>query len=285
MAPGELMVVKCGGNALVAREQVCADVAALVRQGRRVVLVHGGSAEIKRLGARLGIPQERLVSPSGVSSRLTTAATIEILLLALLGKVKPELVTWLLAQRVRAVGLSGVDGGLLRARRKPARRAVVDGRTVVVRGDHSGRIVGVAADLLSGLLDAGYTPVVSPPAIAEDGGIVNVDADRAAAAVAAALGARQLVLLTGAAGVLRDEHDDSTLIRELRLSPTSPTAVRAAGGMGLKLIAAWEALLGGVPDVRVADGRRSRPILRALAGAGTRVLLAQTEPREEVVLG
>jgi len=279
------MVVKCGGNALVAREQVCADVAALVRQGRRVVLVHGGSAEIERLGARLGIPQERLVSPSGVSSRLTTAATIEILLLALLGKVKPELVTWLLAQRVRAVGLSGVDGGLLRARRKPARRAVVDGRTVVVRGDHSGRIVGVAADLLSGLLDAGYTPVVSPPAIAEDGGIVNVDADRAAAAVAAALGARQLVLLTGAAGVLRDEHDDSTLIRELRLSPTSPTAVRAAGGMGLKLIAAWEALLGGVPDVRVADGRRSRPILRALAGAGTRVLLAQTEPREEVVLG
>jgi len=279
------MVVKCGGNALVAREQVCADVAALVRQGRRVVLVHGGSAEIERLGARLGIPQERLVSPSGVSSRLTTAATIEILLLALLGKVKPELVTWLLAQRVRAVGLSGVDGGLLRARRKPARRAVVDGRTVVVRGDHSGRIVGVAADLLSGLLEAGYTPVVSPPAIAEDGGIVNVDADRAAAAVAAALGARQLVLLTGAAGVLRDEHDDSTLIRELRLSPTSPTAVRAAGGMGLKLIAAWEALLGGVPDVRVADGRRSRPILRALAGAGTRVLLAQTEPREEVVLG
>jgi len=184
------MVVKCGGNALVAREQVCADVAALVRQGRRVVLVHGGSAEIERLGARLGIPQERLVSPSGVSSRLTAAATIEILLLALLGKVKPELVTWLLAQRVRAVGLSGVDGGLLRARRKPARRAVVDGRTVVVRGDHSGRIVGVAADLLSGLLDAGYTPVVSPPAIAEDGGIVNVDADRAAAAVAAALGAR-----------------------------------------------------------------------------------------------
>jgi acetylglutamate/LysW-gamma-L-alpha-aminoadipate kinase len=273
-------VVKCGGNAGVDQEQVCKDVAILAEQGEQVVLAHGGSDEIERLSAKLGVPQQILTSPSGFQSRYSTAETIEALLLALAGRVKPDLLVRLARRGVSAVGLTGLDGGLLRAERKPVRKAMIDGKAVVIRDDLSGRIVGVNVRLLRTLLDAGLLPVVSPPALADGGTVVNVDADRAAAAVAVALGAGSLVLLTSAPGVLRDLDDDTSVVPELQLSATDPTAVRADGGMGLKLIAAREALLGGVGTVLIADGRGPDPVSRARDGIGTTVRLAPTSPEE-----
>ncbi|MEV0681646.1 [LysW]-aminoadipate kinase [Actinosynnema sp. NPDC050436] len=267
------LVVKCGGNAAVDPDAVCRDVAGLVLAGRRVVLVHGGSADVEDLSRRLGVPSRRLVAPDGVSTRHTDAATLEVLQLALAGAVKPRLVTGLAAAGASAVGLTGLDGGLLRARRKSAHRAVVDGRTVIVRDNHSGRITGVNGRLLRGLLAEGHVPVVSPPALAEDGRPVNTDADRVAAAVAAELGATGLVLLTGAAGVLADPADETSARPVLELAGDAlPTGVR--GGMAVKLIAGREALAGGVPVVVVADGRRAHPVSAALAGAGTRLVEA-----------
>lgn len=267
---GGLTVVKCGGTAGVDAPGVCADVAGMVRAGQRVVLVHGGSAEIGALAGRLGVPERRMVAADGIATRYTDAATLEVVTLALAGAVKPRLVAALARAGVGAVGLTGLDAGLLRARRVPVHRAVVDGRRVVVRDNHAGRIVGVNTALIARLLAAGIVPVVSPPALAEDGRPVNVDADRAAAAVAVAVGAASLVLLTGAAGVLADPADESSVLPTYRMTATgAPPGM--GGGMAMKLIACREALLGGVTRVLVADGRRPGPVRAALTGAATEV--------------
>ncbi|WP_422736356.1 [LysW]-aminoadipate kinase [Micromonospora sp. WMMD729] len=268
--PGELTVVKCGGTAGVDADAVCADVAELVRAGQRVLLVHGGSADIATLGDRLGVPQRRMVTDDGMDTRYTDPATLEVVVLALAGAVKPRLVAALARAGVDAVGLTGLDAGLLRARRTAAHRAVVDGRRMVLRDNHGGRLIGVRVDLLRTLLAAGAVPVVSPPALGEDGGPVNVDADRAAAALAAALDARTLVLLTGAPGVLADPGDERSVLGRYAVPATGlPPGV--GRGMAMKLVAAREAALGGVGRVLIADGRREGPVRAALAGAATEI--------------
>jgi acetylglutamate/LysW-gamma-L-alpha-aminoadipate kinase len=273
MRVDEVMVIKCGGRAASDFAPLAADIAASVAGGRHVVIVHGGSADIDSLGARLGVPMRRMTSADGLSARMTDAATLEVVTLALAGSVQPRLVSSLLAAGVPAVGLTGIDGGLLRAQRRVTQRAVVDGRRVVERGDHSGRITGVRTELLGCLLAAGFVPVVCPPVLAEDGAPVNADADQAAAAIAGALGASTLLLLTAAPGVLRDPDDANSVMATCEVLPAGPPPQRG-GGMGVKLIAARAALAAGVPRVLIADGRVEQPVSRALAGSATEVVLA-----------
>lgn len=264
-------VVKCGGNAGVRPAAVCAGIAGLVRAGRPPVLVHGGSAFVTELAARLGVALRDLVAPDGTVTRRTDEATLEVVTLALAGQAKPALLLELARLGVPAAGLTGLDAGLLRARRKTALRTVVDGRTVIVRDDRSGRLTEVGADLLRTLLAAGIVPVLSPPALAEDGRPVNVNADRVAAAVAGALNAERLVLLTGAPGVLRDSGDPGSVRSEYRLPGQRDPSIR--GGMAIKLVAAREARLAGVADVRVAGGGSAESVRAAMDGAGgTRIL-------------
>ncbi|MPY39287.1 [LysW]-aminoadipate kinase [Streptomyces phyllanthi] len=270
----DILVVKCGGNAAVRSEAICADVAAVHRGGRPVILAHGGSADIDRLAERLGVPSRRLVAPDGVSTRYTDERTLEVVQLALAGSVKPRLLAALRACGVSAVGLTGLDAGLLVAARKSAHRALVGGRRVVVRDDHSGRITEVNGELLSTVLTAGLLPVVSPPAVAQDGRVVNTDADRAAAAIAGAVRASTLLLLTGARGVLADRHDERSVLPVCRV-PRQGAPPVVTGGMGIKLIAAREALLAGANRVLIADGRRPHPVQEALAGSCTEVLLEE----------
>lgn len=269
----ETTVVKIGGAIAADPERICADIAALTAGGAPVVLVHGGSVDIDSLAVRLGVPSRRLVAPDGVSARHTDAAMLDVVVTALSGVVKPRLLTALASAGVRAAGLTGLDAGLLRASRKRAHRAVVDGRLTIVRDDHSGRITGVTTDVLSALLGAGIVPVVSPPASCADDQPVNVDADRAAAAIAAALGADTLLLLTGMPGVLADPAREDSVLPACSVPASGPPPTTAAG-IGTKLIAAREALCGGVASVVVADGRTAAPVRDALDGGGTTVLLA-----------
>jgi [amino group carrier protein]-L-2-aminoadipate 6-kinase len=262
-------VVKLGGA--VDPGQACADVASLARTGHRMVLVHGACADIGRLARRLRVPQRRLVAPDGVTSRYTDAPTLEVAVLALAGARKPSLISALVSEGVAAIGLTGLDAGLVRARRAGALRAMRDGRRVIVRDNHSGRVTAVKAPLLRQLLDLGLVPVLSPPALAEDGRPVNVNADRLAAAVAAALGADALVLVTNAPGVLADPGDPRTALPTYAVPATGPPDAFVGEGMALKLIAAREALRGGVRDVRVTAGTVEHPVRGALAGAGTRI--------------
>jgi acetylglutamate/LysW-gamma-L-alpha-aminoadipate kinase len=268
------LVAKCGGAVALEPDALCRDVAALISAGVPVVLVHGGSADIDRLAERLGQPHRRLVAPDGLSTRHTDSEALQTLILGLCGITKPRLLSALQAAGVPAVGLTGIDAGLVRARRKSAHRVVRDGRVVIVRDNHSGRIERVDARVLRSLLAAGLVPVISPPALAEDGAAVNVDADRVAAAVAAALDGATLLLLTDTPGVLADPGDSGSTISELTLDPDALPDC-AGGGMRMKLNAAGEALRAGVGRVVIGDGRPERPIRQALDNQGsTRVTLA-----------
>ncbi len=233
------------------------------------ILVHGGSAEVDRLGTALGRPAEYYTSPSGVVSRRSTAEQLETLVLALAGKVQTDLVAALAARGVAAVGLSGVDGRLLTARRKTGIRAVVDGRTVRLADDLSGTVERVNVALLETLRTAGYLPVVGPPAVTDDGTVVNVDADRAAAAVAVAVRAEALVLLTNVPGLLARRDDPTSRVDRVGRDALERYLPLAEGRMRKKLVAAHEAVVGGVGRSVIAPSAVATPIAAALAGGGT----------------
>ena len=267
------VVVKVGGAKAVDPAGAVGDVAHLVANGRSVVVVHGGSTVVDETLERLGIEPEYVESASGVTGRFTDAETMEAFSMAMAGKLNTELTAEFRSAGVDAVGLSGVDGGLLSGPRKSAVRVVEDGKRKIRRGDHSGTIESVNADLLTGLLADGYTPVVSPPMAGDEGDgevtAVNADADRAAAAVAGALGA-DLVLLTDVSGVYADPDDPETRI-DLAATPDELAAVEdaAEGFMGKKVMAATEALDGGAGRVVIADANVRDPVVAALGDEGT----------------
>jgi acetylglutamate/LysW-gamma-L-alpha-aminoadipate kinase len=265
-----LIVVKIGGHQGVDITTTCADVAHLVGEGDSLVLIHGGSHETNVISERLGKPPRFVVSPSGHESRYTDRETLEIFAMAAAGKLNTLLVERLQHLGVNALGLSGVDGRLLEGRRKSVLKIVDNGKVKVLRGEYSGRIERVNTPLLSLLLQEGYTPVVAPLAISYQGEAVNVDGDRAAAAIGAGLGAETLVILCGVPGLLQDPEDESTLIPRIEKGHVPELLERyARGRMKRKLLGAREALEGGVDRVILADGRVESPIRRALEGQGT----------------
>ena len=269
--PQSTIVVKLGGTEGVDFAAACQDAAGLLAAGRRLVLVHGGSAEANALGEALDEPPRFITSPSGYTSRYTDRRTLEIFVMAVNGKVNTLLVESLQAFGVNALGLSGLDGRLLVAQRKEAVVSVEDGKRKVIRDDYTGKIETVNAALLGALLEAGTLPVVAPLAVGEKGEALNVDADRAAAMIAAALGAEALVLLTAAPGLLRRFPDESSLIENLPRRQLEEALELAQGRMKKKVLGASEALVGGVGRVIIADGRVARPISAALDGGGTHI--------------
>jgi [amino group carrier protein]-L-2-aminoadipate 6-kinase len=219
-----MIVVKVGGGPGIDYDALCADIAELWKDGRRLVLVHGGSHETNLLAERLGHPPRFVTSPSGFTSRYTDRATLEIFMMIYSGKINKQLVERLQRQGVNALGLSGLDGRVLEGRRKAAIRIVEDGKQKVLRDDWTGTVERVNGDLLRLLIDGGYLPVLAPLASSSEGEALNVDGDRAAAAVAAALGVEALLLLSNVPGLLRSFPDESSLIDRI--------ALRAAGKRG-----------------------------------------------------
>ena len=266
-----VIVVKLGGAQGVDFSAICLDAMELLKSEVRLVFVHGGSAEANALGEALGAPPKFITSPSGYTSRYTDRRTLEIFLMAVNGKLNSLLVEQLQRLGVPAFGLSGMDGGLLQATRKDAIQSMENGKRKVIRDDYTGKIERVNAALLNLLLDAGYLPVIAPLAISEKGEALNVDADRAAAMIAAALKVETLILLTAAPGLLRSFPDETTLIRTLPQNRLSVALEAAQGRMKKKVLGAEEALKGGVRRVVIADGRVSSPISAALSGNGTTI--------------
>jgi len=264
----EILVVKVGGARGIDLEPLLDDVAALDSAGTRLVLVHGGSDETNRLQERLGTPPRFLTSPGGQTSRRTDRETLEAFAMAT-ALVNRRLVEGLQARDVAALGVSGFDGRLLRARRKDAVRAVEDGKVHVVRDEWTGRLEGVGTELLRHLLDAPVLPVVAPLAAGRDGEMLNVDGDRAAAAFAGALGAESLVILTNVPGILRDPSDRSSLVEHLGREELEAADTWAKGRMRKKVLGAREALEQGVRRVILGDAGRAEPVSSALRGLGT----------------
>ena len=187
----------------------CDDLATLAHE-RPVVIVHGVSAVANRLCEQRGVPLRTITSPSGHSSRYTDPPTRDIFVEAA-EQINRELVECLRARGVEAVGLIGADT-VIRGQRKDAVRAVVDGRIRIIRDDYSGSITSVDAEHLRALIAGGYTPVLPPMALSESDGLLNIDGDRASAAVATALGARDLIILSNVRGLYRNFPDEDSFV-------------------------------------------------------------------------
>lgn len=267
---GALVVVKYGGNAMVDDELKRAfaqDMVFLRQVGLRPVVVHGGGPQISAMLGRLGIESE---FRGGL--RVTTPEAMDVVRMVLTGQVSRELVGLLNAHGPHAVGLSGEDGGLLGAQR---RHAEVDGQLVDV--GLVGDVVEVNPGAVLDLLAAGRIPVVSTvaPDIDDPTTVLNVNADTAAAALAIALGATKLIVLTDVEGLYTSWPDKTSLVRRIRLGALATLLPTLDSGMRPKMEACLRAVEGGVGQAHVIDGRQPHSILVEVftsEGIGTMVL-------------
>ena len=264
-----LIVVKVGGSEGIDYAAVARDAAALWKRGRKLVLVHGGSAETNRIAEALGHPPVFLEHPGGLTSRLTDRKTLEIFEMVYAGKMNKLIVELLQREGVNAVGLSGLDGRVFEGRRKKAVKYVENGKLKVRRDNLTGSVEKVNTRLLNLLLGAGYLPVLTPPAISYEGEAMNTDGDTAAAQVAVQMKAEALLLLSNVPGLLRNFPDESSLIAEIPADRVEDYMEFAQGRMKKKVLGAADAVKGGVGRVVFGDARVEAPISAALSGAGT----------------
>ncbi len=262
----QLLVVKIGGGEGLDLSATCDDLARIA-QNRALAVVHGVSATMNQLCHDMGVSVKSLTSPSGHSSRYTPPAVRDIYVRAA-ASANQAVVDGLRQRAIDAQDLVG-EFVAIRAERKRAIRAVVNGRVRIVRDDHSGSISCVDNERLLTLLEQGRVPVLPPMAASQDG-LLNVDGDRAGAAVASALGAVNYVILSNVRGLYRDFPDETSFVSAVSHSEIDRALEWAQGRMKRKIVAASEALAGGVKQVIIADGRVPNPVARALAGAGTR---------------
>ncbi len=266
-----MLVIKLGGSRGIDTEAFLADLAAVVRGGERVVFVHGGNKELDDLCEQLGIPVRQVTSATGQVSRFTDAATMDAFLMAYAGRINKRIVERLQAHGVNAVGLTAMDGRIASGRRKSAIRIVEDGKAKMLHGDYAGSIETIDPTLPRLLIENGYLPVLTPPAISTEGEAINVDGDKLAMELAVALGAESLLIFSNTPGLLVDVNDETSLVRRIPFAgETDDDALAMAQGrMKKKVLSAFNALKGGVGSVVFADARVADPVQRALRGEGT----------------
>jgi acetylglutamate kinase len=264
---GATVVVKYGGNAMIDDELKAAfaeDMVFLRLAGLRPVVVHGGGPQITAMLNRLGVEGE---FKGGL--RVTTPETMDIVRMVLVGQVSRELVGLINAHGPYAVGISGEDARLFTAERK---QATVDGEAVDI--GLVGEVAEVNPDAVLDIVNAGRIPVVSTVAPDVDGVVHNVNADTAAGALAAALGAEKLVVLTDVEGLYANWPDRSSLIDRIRVDHLEPMLPSLASGMIPKMEACVRAIRGGVRRAHVIDGRLAHSVLLEVftsRGIGTMV--------------
>ena len=259
---GKIVVIKYGGNAMIdenLKMQVMEDIALLWLIGVKVVLIHGGGPEISETMKRLGKKAEFV---NGL--RVTDRETVDIVQMVLAGKINKTLVSLIQMKGGHAVGLSGIDGGIIEAKMKDEALGYV------------GEITKIRTQPIMDLLEKNYIPIISTVASDRHGNTYNINGDTAAAHIAGALQAERLIMMTDINGVLRDKDDPSTLIREMTVEQAKGLYDEGiiSGGMIPKVDCCIEAISEGVSNVVIMDGRVPHAILMELLtdeGAGTMV--------------
>ncbi|MHC4340306.1 MAG: acetylglutamate kinase [Planctomycetota bacterium] len=278
------VVIKCGGEIArdaEARDNLAEDIALCAHVGIRIVLVHGGGPQATELSRKLGV-EPKIVQ----GRRVTDDATLEVAKMVFGGQINIDLLGALRRHGMQAVGLSGVDGDILHARRRPTTEMEdpATGETQTVDFGHVGDITDVDTRLLTKLLDEDYLPVLASLGADSDGNIYNINADTVAAQIAMDMGADKLILLTNAPGLLADPGDATSLVSHISAKGSEEMLASGAvrGGMVPKLTTIIEAVRGGVRRAHILDGTEPHSLLVELftrSGTGTMVVSREEERR------
>lgn len=257
-----MIVIKIGGSVVEGlHSSALADIKSIAGK-YKLVFVHGGGKEVTATATKLGKEQKFIVSPGGVRSRYTDKETAEIYTMVMSGKLNKVIVQMLLRQHINAVGVAGIDGGLLKAERKKKLIIVNEkGRKMIIDGGYTGKITSVDGALVSDLIRNGYVPVISPIALSEEFDFLNVDGDRAAAHIAGGIRAERVIFITDVNGLTLNEK----LVNSITLDQAKGALPKIGPGMDKKVLACIEALQMGVKEAIIASGQVESPLSRAIA--------------------
>jgi acetylglutamate/LysW-gamma-L-alpha-aminoadipate kinase len=257
-----MIVIKIGGSVVDGlHPSTLGDIKAIAEK-EKLVFVHGGGKEVTATATKLGKEQKFIVSPGGVRSRYTDKETADIYTMVMSGKINKAIVGMLLRQGIKAVGVAGVDGGILKAERKKKLMVINEkGRKMVIDGGYTGKINDVDPSLVNTLVNNGYVPVVSPIALSEEFDFLNVDGDRAAAYVAGGIKADKVIFITNVNGLMLNEK----LVTGMTLEQAKATLPKIGFGMEKKVLACTEALEMGVKEAIIASGQVDNPVSSAIA--------------------
>ena len=257
-----MIVIKIGGSVVDGLHTSALSDIKSIAEGYHLVFVHGGGKEVTSTATKLGKEQKFIMSPGGVRSRYTDKETAEIYTMVMSGKLNKSIVQMLLRNGINAVGIAGIDGGVLKAERKKKLLIINEkGRKMVIEGGYTGKITSVDSTLISNLVRSGYVPVISPIALSEDFDFLNVDGDRAAAYVAGGIKAEKVIFVTDVNGLMLN----GKLVSSMTLDEAKSTLPKIGSGMDKKVLACIEAIEMGVKEAIIASGQVENPLSAALA--------------------
>ncbi|MGI0019820.1 MAG: [LysW]-aminoadipate/[LysW]-glutamate kinase [Nitrososphaera sp.] len=264
-----MIVLKIGGSVVDGlHPSTLADIRTIAEK-EKLVFVHGGGKEVTATATKLGKEQKFIVSPGGVRSRYTDKETSEIYTMVMSGKINKAIVGMLLRQGIKAVGIAGIDGGILKAERKKKLVIVNEkGRKMVIDGGYTGKINAVDPALVNKLVESGYVPVISPIALSEDFDFLNVDGDRAAAYIAGGVKADRVMFITNVNGLMLNEK----LVTAMTLEQAKDALPKIGFGMEKKVLACTEAIEMGVKEAIIASGQVDNPVSSAMAHSNCTVI-------------
>lgn len=263
-----MLLIKIGGGKTINWEGICEDMASLAIK-EKTILVHGANEQRDEIAAKLSAPTKTVISPSGISSVYTDKKAMDIFLMVYAGLVNKKVVAMMHQYGLNAVGLSGIDGKLWKAKHKKEILVKEGSKVKLLKGNLTGRVESIDIKLINILLEHNYLPVICPPAISFENKIVNTDNDWATAVMAEALKIKKIVSLFEAPGLLKNPEDENSLIRHIEKSRIDDYLHYARKRMKKKVLGAKRAINGGVEFIYWGDGRIENPIKNALKGNGT----------------
>lgn len=266
-----MIIVKLGGSGGIDPALTLDDIAEIGKT-QEIVFIHGANSKLDEMIRALGREPRLVQSKSGQISRFTDSETMDLMLAVYTGMMNKRLVEGLQQRGVNAVGLSAMDGRIASGPRKDTIRAIENGKPKMLRGDYAGSIKKVDPTLISLLANNGYLPVLTPPAISDEGEAINVDGDKLALQLAIELKADALIILSNTAGLLNDVDDPDSLITEIDVSSKESVEAAmnsAAGRMKKKVQAGCDAVEAGIGKVVFANANVEHPVTSAMNGTGT----------------
>jgi acetylglutamate/LysW-gamma-L-alpha-aminoadipate kinase len=256
-----VIVVKVGGSILGegVDNSILEDIQKITTK-RKLVIVHGGGSKVTEIATKLGKQQRFIISPGGIKSRYTDLETAKIFTMVMTGIINKEIVRSLQETGLRAIGLSGIDGGLIRAERKKRLIIIENEKKIAIDGGYTGKISDINDNLLRILLREEYLPVISPIALGSEFEPLNIDGDRAAAYVAGGLKAETVIFLTDVSGLLIN----GKLMNNITKDKAEVLRPKIGHGMEKKVLASIEAVSMGVKESVISSGLVKNPISSAL---------------------